>query len=71
MNREFILENSNNHDTEDKQKVSPETQGDNFMKENSVVSKSNNGDVEKDERYKGAMYMVLYGLVISVSLLFA
>jgi len=41
------------------------------MKDNSVMSKSQNGDVEKDERWKGAMFMVLYGLVISVSLLFA
>lgn len=29
------------------------------------------GQIEKDERWKGAMYMILYGLVISVSLLFA
>ena len=41
------------------------------MKENSVLSKSHDGEVEKDESWKGAMYMVLYGLVISVSLLFA
>ncbi len=41
------------------------------MKDNSNINKSHDGEVEKDEKWKGAMYMVLYGLIISVSLLFA
>lgn len=66
-----MLQNLSPPDTEDNQRVSPDASYDNFMKDNSVMSKSQNGDVEKDERWKGAMFMVLYGLVISVSLLFA
>ena len=36
-----------------------------------LIVKSQDGEVEKEEKWKGAAYMILYGLVISVSLLFA